>query len=52
LQFSFIKYIEKYIKDLQYMLLVQIKSSQNISKTIIYIDNINKINKIYKYIRQ
>jgi len=27
LQFSLIKYIEKYIKDLQYILLMQVKSS-------------------------
>jgi len=27
LQFNFIKYIEKYIKDLQYILLAQVKNS-------------------------
>jgi len=46
MQFNFIKYIKKHIKNLQYILLTQVKKSQNISKTIVYINKIINVNKM------
>ncbi len=50
IQFNLIKYTKKHIKNLQHMLLTQVKKSQDISKIVVYIDKIIDVNKIYKRI--
>ena len=52
LQFSQMKYSLENTKDLQYILSRQIEKSQNISKTIMYVDKIELINVICKNMRQ
>jgi len=50
MQFNLIKYIKKYIKNLQYMLLTQVKKFQDILKIVVYINKIIDVNKTYKRI--
>jgi len=52
MQFSLIKYIKKYVKNLQYILLTQVKRFQNILKIVVYINKIIDVNKTYEHIRQ